>query len=68
MYHDFKGLYADFLSRHPGCFIAPIHVNGSSIESIFSSLKYISGGNPSSTNYAPALSFLVTQRDIQANP
>ena len=68
MYHGFNGLCEDFLSRNPGCFIAPIRVNGSSIESIFSNLKYISGGNLSSTNYGPSLSSLVTQRDIKANP
>ena len=58
----------DFLTKHPECFIAPIRVNGSAVESIFSSLKYISGGNLSSTNYATSLSSLITQKDIQQNP
>ena len=58
----------DFLEDHKGYFIAPIRVNGSAIESIFSSLKYIAGGNLSSTNYASSLSSLITQRDIQTNP
>ena len=68
MFYGFKGLCEDFLNDHEGYFIAPIRVNGSAIESIFSSLKYIAGGNLSSTNYATSLSSLVTQRDIQTNP
>ena len=32
----FKGLCDDFLRDHKGYFIAPIRVNGSGIESIFS--------------------------------
>ena len=55
-------------TRHNGYFIAPIRVNGSAIQSIFSQLKYIAGGNLSSTNYATSLSSLVTQKDVQANP
>ena len=68
MYGGFKGLCEDVLKSHPDCFIAPIRVNGSAIESIFSSLKYISGGNLSSTNYATSLSSLVTQKHSQKNP
>lgn len=69
MYHGFNGLCNEFLTKYPGCFIAPIHVNGSAIESIFSSLKYILGANLSSTNYATSLSSLITQKDIhQQNP
>ena len=68
MYHGFKSLCEDFLEDNEGYFIAPIRVNGSAIESIFSSLKYIAGGNLSSTNYASSLSSLITQRDIQTNP
>ena len=68
MYYGFKGLCEDVLTRHPNCFIAPIRVNGSAIESIFSSLKYISGGNLSSTNYATSLSALITQCNVRNNP
>ena len=68
MYHEFKELCEDFLQNHNGYFIAPIRVNGSAIESIFSQLKYIEGGNLSSTNYATSSSSLVTQKDVQANP
>ena len=68
MYHGFKALCDDFLTRHPQCFIAPIRVNGSAIESMFSCLKFIAGGNLSSTNYATSLSSLPTQTSIQNNP
>ena len=68
MYHGFMGLCKDFLTDHPGYFIAPIRINGSAAESIFSCLKYISGGNLSSTNYGSSLSALTTQRDIKTNP
>ena len=68
MYHGFMGLCEDFLTNHPGYFIAPIRINGSAAESIFSCLKYISGGNLSSTNYGSSLSALTTQRDIKTNP
>ena len=68
MYHGFKGLCEDFLQDHNGYLIAPIRVNGSAIQRIFSQLKYIEGGNLSSTNYATSFSSLVTQKDVQANP
>lgn len=69
MYTGFKGLCQDFLEDHPGYFISPLRINGSAIESVFSSLKYLAGGNLSSTNYTTCLSSLVTQNDIhRKNP
>lgn len=65
MYHGFKGLSEDFIKDHPHHFISPVRINGSAIESIFSSLKYISGGNLSSVNYATSLSSLLTVKDIK---
>ncbi len=65
MYNGFKGLCEDFVKDHPNHFISPIRINGSAIESIFSSLKYISGGNLSSVNYATSLSSLLTLKDIK---
>lgn len=62
MHNGFSGLCEDFLSDHKGHFIAPIRVNGSAIGSIFSCMKYLAGGNLSSTNYSSCLSSLVTQR------
>ncbi len=68
MVTGFIGLCSDFLDRHPECYISPLRVNGSAVESIFSSLKYIADGNLSSTNYASSLSSLLTQRNVQKNP
>ena len=68
MYVGFGGLCEDFLRTNPGCFISPIRVNSSAVESIFSSLKFISGGNLSSSNYASSLASLITQIDCQNNP
>ena len=56
MFNGFIGLCEDFKKHHPDSFIAPIRVNGSAIESLFSSLKYTSGGNLSATNYSTSLS------------
>ena len=63
MYRGFKGLCETFVTEHPGYYIIPVRVTGSAIETVFSSLKYISGSNLSSINYAASLSALVTQRE-----
>lgn len=68
MYHGFYGLCNDFLTSHPTYYISPIRLNGSAIESVFSCLKYISGGHLSSTNYSSSLSALITQREVAVNP
>lgn len=68
MYNGFNGLCDYFLTHHPECFISLIRVNGSAVESIFSCLKYNSGGNLSSTNYSTSLASLINQKDIQKNP
>ena len=67
MYYGFKGLCEDFISQNPGYIIALIRITGSAIESVFSCLKYISGGNLSSVNYSSSLSALVTQREVASN-
>ena len=61
MCRGFKGLCEDFLLDHPGYYIVPVRISGSAIESVFSCLKYIAGGNLLSVNYASSLSALVTQ-------
>ena len=68
MYGGFVGLCEEFLSLHPAYFIAPIRVNGSAVESIFSCLKYISGGNLSSTSYSSSLTAYLSQSDDVVNP
>ena len=52
MYYGFVNFCEDFLKRNPGYTIYPIRLNGSAVETIFSLLKYASGGNLMSTNYA----------------
>ena len=44
MYEGFRGLCEDFLAKNPNSFISPVRVNGSAVESLFSSLKFIAGG------------------------
>ncbi len=67
MYYGFNGLCKDFLSRNPGYFIVPVRISCSAIESVFSCLKYISGGNLSAINYTTSLSALITQRETASN-
>lgn len=67
MCYGFIGLTEDFLQRNPGYFIVPVCISGSAIDSVFSCLKYISGGNLSAINYPTSLSALVTQREIASN-
>ncbi len=52
MYYGFTGFTSEFLQKHPGYTIYPIRLNGSAIETVFSQLKYATGGNLMSTNYA----------------
>lgn len=51
------------INEFPGHFMSPIRVNGSAIESVFSSLKYITGGHLSPANYGSSVGMLVTQRN-----
>ena len=68
MHGGFVGLCEEFLSLYPAYFISPIRVNGSAVESIFSCLKYISGGNLSATNYTSSLTSYLSQSDDVTNP
>lgn len=68
MHNGFKGLCQDFLDSHPKHFISQLRVNGSAIESLFSAIKYQSGGNLTSVNYPTSLSALITQKEIRTNP
>jgi hypothetical protein len=68
MYHGFNGLCHEFFESHPDYFVSPIRINGSAVESVFSCLKYISGGHLSSTNYSSSLTALATQREVAVNP
>ena len=67
-YNGFVEFCKDFLQRHPGYCVSPLRLNGSAVESIFSSLKYLAGGHLASTNYSAVLSALQTQREAATNP
>jgi hypothetical protein len=67
MVHGFTGLCLDFLRKNPDHFVVPVRVTGSVIESLFSNLKYVSGGQLSSINYSTSLSALITQRESSSN-
>ena len=49
------------------CFISPLRINGSAIESIYSVLKFASGGNLSALSYGPALGKLINRKDMVQN-
>ena len=48
-------------------FISPLRINGSAIESIYSVLKFASGGNLSALSYGPALGKLINRKDMARN-
>ena len=48
-------------------FISPLRINGSAIESIYSVLKFASGGNLSALSYGPALGKLINRKDMVRN-
>lgn len=62
MYHGFTGLCNYIISEYPGHLTSPLRINGSGIESMFSSLKYIAGSHLSATNYSSSLGMLITQK------
>lgn len=48
-------------------FISPLRINGSALESVFSILKFSSGGNLSALSYGPALGKLISRKDQTHN-
>lgn len=68
MFHGFTGLCSHMLQKYPKHYISPLRINGSAIESVFSSLKYISGGHLSAVNYSSAIGSLLTSKEPSINP
>lgn len=64
MHYGFLGFCEEFLENHPGYTIHPIRLNGSAVETIFSQLKYASGGNLMSTNYSSARASLLIKGGV----
>lgn len=55
----------DWFTDHlPGYYICPLRINGSALESIFSILKFASGGNLSSLTYGPSLGRHIYRKDV----
>ena len=65
MHFGFTGLCSYMTEKYPGYIISPLRVNGSGIESVFSSLKYIAGGHLASTNYSTTLGSFITQKETK---
>lgn len=63
MYHGFYELCEYLMANYPGHVISPLRINGSAIESIFSSFKYIAGGHLGATNYSSVLQTFLTQKE-----
>ena len=57
----------DNVSPNGKYFISPLHINGSAIESIYSVLKFASGGNLSALSYGPSLGKLINRKGMQQN-
>ena len=67
MWYGFKGLTSDFLSRNPGHHINPRRLNGSAVETVFSQLKYSTGGQLTATSYETAKASLLTKQSVHGN-
>ncbi|XP_067042166.1 uncharacterized protein [Acropora muricata] len=67
MYYGFREFCQEFLQRFPGCYIVPLKINGSGIETIFSQLRFSTTGNLSGSNYGYALSALTLRRSLHGH-
>ena len=58
-----------FFQRHPNAshYIVPVQLNGSTVETLFSQLKYSAGGHLSSTNYATARSSILVKKTVRGH-
>lgn len=65
MYFGFVGVCEDFVTAYPGYYIVPVRINGSAIESLFSSLKYDASGQLSAANYIAALAAIQTTKAVK---
>ncbi|KAL9953963.1 hypothetical protein ACROYT_G041447 [Oculina patagonica] len=59
--------FFDNVSPNGKYFISPLRINGSAIESIYSILKFASGGNLSALSYGPSLGKLINRKGMQQN-
>ena len=59
--------FLDNVSPNGKYFVSPLRINGSAIESIYSVLKFASGGNLSALSYGPSLGKLINRKGMQQN-
>ena len=64
---SFCDLFFDNVAPNGKYFISPLRINGSAIESIYSILKFSSGGNLSALSYGPSLGKLINSKDMIQN-
>jgi len=64
MVSGFSQLCDWFTDNLPGYYICPLRINGSALESIFSILKFASGGNLSALTYGPSLGRHIYCKDL----
>jgi len=64
MVSGFSQLCDWFTDNLPGYYICPLRINGSALESIFSILKFASGGNLSALTYGPSLGRHIYRKDL----
>lgn len=67
MVYGFTQFCTWFVERHPEYFIAPLRINGSGIESIFSLFKFCAAGNLSANNYGSIRGRVITGKEVVSN-
>ena len=67
MVYGFTQFCTWFVERHPGYFIAPLRINGSGIESMFSLFKFCAVGNLSANNYGSIRGRVITGKEVVSN-
>ena len=63
----FKSLCKDFNERHPEYYITPLRVSGSSVETLFSQYKHLSGNKLDSVNYTTARAKYLCNKSVVAS-
>ena len=56
-----------FVEKYPKYFVAPLRINGSGIESLFSLLKFSAAGNLSAINYGSIRGRVITGKEVVTN-
>ena len=67
MNYGFTEFCQEFLQRFPSCYIVPLKINGSGIETMFSQLRFSTAGNLSGSNYGYALFALTLRRSLHGH-